>query len=234
MEKAREVAKSLCFYYAVSGALAFQDEATSEAYKALWLCCQRFDPKRQVMQRRKAQIQTDEQFWAIIFEYPLPESIPFDPYANFWMCSIQRVRGGVLDFFRAQRLITKRSKKPGEEQKPTMLHAERFLSLDRPLSSVSNGAYNAFGGGESFCDLLPSSDRADSEDERRHHQSIIGEMKKKANLTPQERRALDLYYSELGYTKAEVSRELGVSQVRIQDLVDSAILKLRNVATASA
>ena len=83
-----------------------------------------------------------------------------------------RVRGRVLDFFRAQRLITRLPKK--SEDKPdapryTMLYKDRFLSANNPVlrkssnsSRVSEGGPSPHGEIISYFDLFPSKDRAGS------------------------------------------------------------------------
>lgn len=106
-KQAEEVAVKLCYHYQFSGALPFKDDAIGEAKKALWKCAVTFDPAKQVMACRKEAQQAAEVLAAIIFGYLPPEYEERDPYANFWMASIMRVRGSVQDLFRSQKLIRK-------------------------------------------------------------------------------------------------------------------------------
>lgn len=106
---AKELVTKLIWHYSSSGALQYQDEAHSEGQLALWQLCQRFDPTKQAFQVKKERERQAELLHSMIFCYDLPEERPVDPYANFWMLAVLRVRGGVLDFFRAQKLIVKRS-----------------------------------------------------------------------------------------------------------------------------
>lgn len=110
--KAREIVQKLCWYYQCSGALQYQDEAHSEGQMALWQFCERFDPSKQAFQLKKERQQQSELIYSLIFNYEEPEYEPSDPYANFWMLAVLRVKGAVIDFFRAERLITKRSLQP--------------------------------------------------------------------------------------------------------------------------
>lgn len=112
--KAYQVASKLCLFYAVSGSRNYREEAISEAKMALWRCCVEFDPNKQVMQIRQQQLdnkqKSEEIILACIFGYeapPVPTEKNQDPYKNFWMLSLLRVRGSVIDFFRQQRLIIK-------------------------------------------------------------------------------------------------------------------------------
>jgi RNA polymerase sigma factor (sigma-70 family) len=129
-QKARQVAQGLCHHYQYSGALAFQDEANSEALIALWKRCVRFDPMKQVLQRQqeanRLQAQADEILMASIFLYEPPAPvIVSDPYSTFWISSIQYVRGSVLDYFRAERIITKFVRR-GTMQKLTPLQVKKL------------------------------------------------------------------------------------------------------------
>ena len=79
---------------------------------ALWKLCEKFDPSKQLFQRRqevaRMQSQADEILLSGIFCYDQPPPVVIsDPYSTFWISSIRRVRGAVLDYFRAERIITK-------------------------------------------------------------------------------------------------------------------------------
>lgn len=271
VHKAEEVSSRLCFFYAVAGALNYKDEAASEAKMALWKCCRKFDPNKQRMQIKlqgsQAKALSEEIILSCIFNYELPVSSPptnLDPYKNFWISSLTRVRGSVLDYFRSERLIIKPvvtgelstltratikriknrigvdddddvarefgiSLQALEKLKPTMLHQERFLSLDRALGDAC-GDNESGGGRESFYDIIPSNSRTDQGDEVQHTRYLILNMKNKASLTKQEEMAIDYFFSDAGYSKAEVAGLMQVTTSVVKNLIEDAILKLRNTS----
>lgn len=268
VQKAEEVASRLCFFYAVSGALNYREEAISEAKMALWKCCCRFDPNKQKMQIKQQgkQALSEEIILSCIFDYQVPvvTTTNLDPYKNFWISSLTRVRGSVLDYFRAERLIIKPvvtgelatlnratikkiknrigvdddddialeygiSRQALEKLKPTMLHQERFLSLDRALGDAC-GDNDASGGRESFYDIIASNSRTDHGDEARHVHLVILNMKAKAALSLDEEKALDYFYSDAGYSRAEVAGIMRLTPAKVKSLLDEAILKLRSAA----
>lgn len=140
-QKAEEIAEKLCYLYTVSGALAYREEAKSEARMALWKCCLRFDPRKQLMQRKKQKLKEEEQLWAAVLGYPPPE-IPseesYDPYKNFWIASLRRIRGSVLDLFRSERLIVKRGVKGELEaiDKRDLAEIKRRFRRGDPIDAI--------------------------------------------------------------------------------------------------
>lgn len=268
VSKAEEVASRLCFFYAVSGALNYRDEAISEAKMALWKCCCRFDPNKQRMQIKQQKIRTEEILLSCIFGYSTPADpspVNSDPYKNFWISSLTRIRGSVLDYFRSERLIIKPvitgelstltratikkiknrigvdddddialqygiSLEALQRLKPTMLHQERFLSLDRSLGGDPTS--NDYSGREweSFYEVIASSSKTDQNDEAQHMRFILLHMKTKAALSPDEAAALDYFYSEAGYSRAEVAGLMKTTTGKVKNLIEDAILKLRGAA----
>lgn len=272
VSKAEEVASRLCFFYAVSGAMNYREEAISEAKMALWKCCCRFDPNKQRMQIKQqgvmAQAIAEEIILSCIFDYQIPPAsvspTNTDPYKNFWISSLTRIRGSVLDYFRTERLIIKPvvagelamltratikkiknrigvdddddiSREYGislqalEKLKPTMLHQERFLSLDRALGDAC-GDGDSSGGRESFYDIIASNSRTDHGDDAQHVRYVILNIKSKAFLTIEEEKALDYFYSDAGYSRAEVAGLMQLTTAKVKNLIDEAILKLRTSA----
>lgn len=219
--KADELAKRLCFHFRASGALAFEKDAQSHARIALWKCAVKFDPKKQRLQRMKIKKQQEESIQAILFGYPEPKHEPYDPYSNFWIASIRRVSGAVLDLFRAERLITKPQ---NGEVSDTMLYYERFQSLDRPLSDASNGNSR-----DSFGDMLPSKDRADKNDEISEMRYQIESIKQDAELSENEQLVIELSYSEEDLSKSEVAERMGMSGAAVTALLAKALEKMRQV-----
>jgi RNA polymerase sigma factor (sigma-70 family) len=221
-EKARDLARKLCHFYAISGALSHMEEAESEAMRGLWWCCSRFNPRRQELQRRTLH---DETFWSIMLRYEPPTYDPRDAYKNFWISSIRRIRGSVLDYFRSEKLITKRAK---GDTKPTMLYSEKFVSIDRPIGDfVSGGNARSLDRGDTFADMIPSAQRADQNDEVNDQRNQLAKIRKRANLTPQESKVVDLFYHESDYKKAEVAKLLGVTQTNVDRLLEAALAKLK-------
>lgn len=261
--KAKEVVNKLVWYFACSGALQYQDEAHSEGQLALWQFCNRFDPSKQAFQIKKERAQQSELIYSLIFDYDPPEYSPSDPYANFWMLALLRVRGAVIDFFRAERLITKRSlgpelkaltkeqvrdirnrlsRKESEEKiaqdygvpisglnclRPTMFHRERFVSLDRQLSDFSHGSKPGSFGGDSFGDVLPAPDKETVNVEQNHLASMVAVARRDAGLSKEERKVLDLYFSDDDMTKSDVARKMGLGQVKVSEILSGALKKLR-------
>lgn len=138
-QKAKDVAIKLCWYYACSGALNFQDEAQSEAQMGLWKYCQEYDPSKQRNEVKKERARTDEIIQCLVFGYPPPIYPPRDPYATFWMFGILRVQGGVLDFFRKERLITKPSPGPDVKgfPKSSLKDIKKRLSAGEPEEEIA-------------------------------------------------------------------------------------------------
>lgn len=267
--KAQDVASRLCFFYAVSGALNYREEASSEALMALWECCCRFDPSKQKMQQKIESKRTEEIIFSSIFGYDMPFApapTNCDPYKNFWIASLMRVRGSVLDYFRRERLIIKPvisgelatltradikriknrigvdddddiamefgiSAQALEKLKPTMLHQERFLSLDRALGEAC-GDGGESGGRESFYEIIASQSKTDESDEVDHLRFMVNSLRARAKLTMQENKAIDYFYSDAGYTKSEVAGLMKVSTPMAKRLIDEALDKLRSCAFA--
>lgn len=257
----------MCFFYAVSGALNYREEAISEAKMALWKCCCRFDPAKQRMQVKQQKIRTEEILLSCIFGYTTPADpspVNSDPYKNFWISSLTRIRGSVLDYFRAERLIIKPvitgelstltratikkiknrigvdddddialqygiSVEALQRLKPTMLHQERFLSLDRSLGDASGGS--DFGREwESFYEIIASSSKTDQGDEVQHIRFVLLHMKAKALLSSEEEAALDYFYSEAGYNRAEIAGLMKITTAKVKNLIEDAIIKMRGAA----
>jgi len=274
--KARQIAQCLCHHYQYSGALAYQDEANSEAQIALWKMCRNFDPSKQRFQRQqeaaKLQNQTDEILLAEIFGYDLPPPVIIsDPYSTFWISSVQRVRGAVIDYFRSERIITKFERRgsikkltahqvkklknrivdwddenhlfmlaeeygidPGEmnDLRPTMLYADRFISLSQPISERANGfhAQNQVDAGQTIGDCLAGESRVELEDKRQSIRSMLEVLRDQSRLTVGENEVLDLIYSDLGYTEMEVGDMLGIGKREVEKRLSAALSKMRAAA----
>jgi len=222
----------LCYLYQVSGAVPYMRDAESEAIRALWRRCCAFDPKKQKMQMESLRQRSEEMLWAVVMEYSIPNFEDVDPYSRFWMNAVQYVRGAVLDFFRSERLITKRVKKEGEEVKPTMLYAERFPSLDTLVSQVANGVHgNRDVEGESFSDTFPSSLRTDASDDIRERRAQIQAIESASDLTPQETQIIRLCFHENDYSPNEVAKLLGLPLGHVKLVMNTALTKMRMAAT---
>lgn len=257
---AREIVTKLIWHYRSSGALQYQDEAHSEGQLALWQLCNRFDPGKQAFQVKKERQRQTDLLYSIMFGYDLTPVAPIDPYQNFWMLVVLRVKGAVIDFFRAQKLILKRSLPPDlkqmskeqlrdiknrlgrkedeqqiaanygiqakslDELKPTMFYRERFVSLDRNLSDF--GGVAGSNGGDSFADVLPAPDCSGDAEQQAHIAYLITLAMQDAELNQQETRVIDLYFYD-NRSKADVAREVGMSQVAMTRLLDGALAKIR-------
>ena len=138
--KVRLLVDKTVWHYKCSGALHYQEEAYSEAQMALWRFCHTFDPTKQLLQSKKERARQTLLFYSLIFEIEEPEYEPSDPYANFWMLAVLYVRGAVIDFFRAERLIHKRPLRP-EMKKFNKLEIlrikERLSNRESPESPES-------------------------------------------------------------------------------------------------
>ncbi len=225
-QQADKLALDLCHFYAVSGALAYRDEACSEAKLALWKQAVTFNPAKQLMQR----VVAEESYWAALIGYDMPVPKYRDPYDTFWISSIQRVRGAVLDFFRSQRLITKLPKiLPGEKQIRTMLYYERFVSMNKPISSVvgNRASHEQESGTETFGDFLLSKDRTDSNDDRRDMRLRIELLTKRAGLTSKEYRIIILTFTEDEHDAKEISIILGIPEAKVKKMKSEALAKMR-------
>ena len=274
-KKAEEVATKLCYFYKVSGAVPHQEDAKAEARKALWKRAVSFDPSKQIMQCRaeaenkiRQERQSREILSAAIFGYTPPEYPPYvprDPYSTFWMFTIMRVRGAVLDFFRAEKLIRKFVAKGDlqrlskeeikkiqqrmfdgddaedisleygipigqlDELKPSMFHYAKFLSLSQPMADFSDGSSKVFSfspNGECLADMLPSRE-VESVDQKVANLSMVARLKSTSGLTMNERMAVDMFYSEDGYTSAEIGKHIGMTNKEVDSLIASAIVKMR-------
>ena len=271
-KKAEEVATKLCYYYRVSGALPHQEDAKAEARKALWKRAVSFDPSKQIMQCREEARQVRELMSSAIFGYSKPTFTPRDPYSTFWMFTIMRVRGAVLDFFRSEKLIRKFVAKGDlerlskdqikliqqrmfdgddaedialeygipldqlDELKPSMLHYAKFLSLSQPMSEFADGSAQVFSyssSGESLADMLPSKD-THSVDDSVANLSLVIRLKNTSGLTQQERQAIELFYSDQGYTAQEVGRQMNLTGKGVETMISSALIKMRNSAVSGA
>lgn len=278
--KAKQVALGLCFHYRYSGAFSLEDEAGSEALTALWKCCVKFDPSKQLFVRKQEEFRKKE--WqeqnsedillACLLNYSPPAQPNYaDPYSTFWIASIRRVRGAVLDFFRAERIITKFVQRGSlknlsaqqikklknrivdwedeghlhklaeeygvapedmDELRPTMLYQDRFISMSQLVSERANGVYvqNQSDPGGTVGDWIASGQRADEADEAQHARVVTRELRRRANLTQQEERALDLIYSDLGHTTAEAGALMGLTRNQVEKMVTIACRKMRDAA----
>ena len=133
-DRAERIAQSLCWHYQVSGALNHQEEAKSEALLALWRACQAFDPEKQALENKKRAAESN--VLTAIFGVHIKTKKAKNPYANFWMWAITRVRGRVIDYFRSERLITRIQQGEDKDKKVTMLYQDRFLSASYPLPGL--------------------------------------------------------------------------------------------------
>jgi DNA-directed RNA polymerase specialized sigma24 family protein len=222
-DKAEKMASSLCWHYQVSGALAFQEEAKSEALMALWKECQKFDPQKQGFQRKQYSVQV---FWNVLLgDQSFPLTSAKNPYANFWIYCVQKVRGRVIDFFRAQRLITKQQPNAaGIRPKKTLLYRDRFISTSTQVSELRSGDNPSF---STLLELLPSLDRADGQDEHLDRRKRIRNIMTFAHLSDLETKVVAIYYSDSGISKKEIAQELGISQPRFTVALNSALEKMR-------
>jgi hypothetical protein len=230
-EKAERMADSLCWHFSVSGALAFQEEARQEALKELWRCANTFEPGKQKLQLKISRGHSD--VWGLLFAGDIEATpVPQPSYSNFWIWSVQRVRGRVLDFFRSERLITRIAKSTDENapKRTSMLYKDRFLSASsavNPTKHKPNSDNSSYG---SFLDLFPSNDVSDyrvtERDARRQVEMIL----EKADLEIEEVGVVKLYYSERQIDKKEIADLYGKSTTWVTLTLKSAIGKMRSVA----
>lgn len=236
--RAERIAEGLCWHCQISGALAFQEEAKQEALQELWRCAVNFDPDKQSLQLRVSG--SNAVFWNAVMGKDLSELPVKKSYSNFWIWTAMRVRGRVLDFFRAQRLITRLPKK--SEDKPdapryTMLYKDRFLSANNPVlrkssnsSRVSEGGPSPHGEIISYFDLFPSKDRADHADELNDQRKKIAAILESSSLTPDEKNVIALYYGDEELSRSDIAEKLGKTGVMIGVELKSALSKMRSAA----
>ena len=229
MSKADRIAERLCWHYRISGALLYQEEARSEARMALWRCCMLFDPSLQALQNKISKALEQSLFWSPIFGFKVQDSRK-DPYATFWIWSIQRINGRVLDFFRSQQLI--RCLEPGEAH--TMLYRNKFVSISNPKGSTASGTSNSHIPSEymsqDYTDSFFSPDRSDGYNEVESTNLELASIMERADLTPSEREAIQLAYGSDEMTAPEIAEMLGVDTNEAKSLIKKAMSKLKEVA----
>jgi RNA polymerase sigma factor (sigma-70 family) len=212
----------------VSGALAFQEEAKQEALQELWKCAVAFDPDKQCLQMRV--VGSNAIFWKAVLGKDLSLLPMKKRYSNFWIWATMRIRGRVLDFFRAQRLITRAPKRsdPDAPRQVTMLYKDRFLSANSPVLRKSSEVIGDVI--SSYFDLFPAKETADAEDEANDQKKQISAILGEAGLNNEETQVVSIYYSDRDMSRAQIAEELGRSTIVIGALLKSALEKMRLAA----
>lgn len=213
------MAENLCWHYAVSGALAYQEEAVSEALLGLWQACTRFDESKQVMQRRELRRIAEYHFWHLLFAGALPVFAADATYQNFWIWAVRRIRGSVIDLFRRERIITRLQGK--EDGYRTLLYKDKFLSCDAVLKNDGEGARR-------YVEAFASPERADKGMDELEREQSIRAMLDASGLTDLEKWLIQRRYAEEG-SISEIARESGNSGAWVCGAVKTALAKIRNV-----
>ena len=74
--------------------------------------------------------------------------------------------------------------------------------------------------------MLPSRE-VESVDQKVANLSMVARLKSTSGLTMNERMAVDMFYSEDGYTSAEIGKHIGMTNKEVDSLIASAIVKMR-------
>lgn len=119
-----------------------------------------------------------------------------------------------------------------ESLRPSMLHYVRFVSLSRPMSDFYNWAdqNRVSTPGESLADLIPS--QCEDVDKQVADRSMVDYLKSEALLTDSERAIVDMVYSEDRHTISEVGSHFGMTVKSTNEILNSALAKMRAVAAA--
>jgi RNA polymerase sigma factor (sigma-70 family) len=227
LDKADAVANGLCWYYRVSGAGLYREEAQSEARLALWKACLRFDPSKQGLEAKKSQQRDQLAFFNSLVGLPPPPSAK-NPADNFWIWASFQIRGRVIDLFRSLKLISRMK----ENESYTMLASERFISTDFMEQSNDRGGVSKDWDNpilSRYHEFLESDMKADDTIKMDENHRLLEGIVETANLGTMETMVVDMFYGQ-EMMKAEIAEKLGVTGNAVMSSLKTAMSKLRAAA----